>query len=167
MNKFDEIIPRLIQICTDRNIKIATAESFTAGLIASTIASYPGASNILYAGAVTYMVEAKNQFLGIPFEFINKFGVVSKAVSNKMASNIRRICDTDIGIGATGYAGPGTDEGHVFVSICYDNKLYNLEMNINKTRNEVRETATYAVLKKLLVLLKRWNNERRKTKSPW
>lgn len=147
-------VARLITICTDKNIKIATAESFTAGLIASTIASCPGASNILYGGAITYMTEAKNNFLNIPMDYIEKYGVVSKEVCKKMAFNISKICNTDIGIGATGNAGPGEDAGHVFVSIFYKKKFYTLEMFLNKSRNKVRETAVKTVILKLLEIIK-------------
>lgn len=147
-------VAELISICTDKNIKISTAESFTAGLIASTIASCPGASNILYGGAVTYMTEAKNNFLNIPMDYIDKYGVVSKEVCKKMAYSISQICNTNVGIGATGNAGPGTDAGHVFVSIFYKKKFYTLEMFLDKNRNEVRETAVNTVILKLLEIIK-------------
>lgn len=150
----DLCVEKIIELCKENQLKIATAESFTAGLIASTIADIPGASDILFGGAVTYMVEAKNLFLDIPMDFINKYGVVSKQVCNKMAYNISRLCNTDFGIGSTGYAGPGKDAGHVFVSIYYDNKFYTKEMYLKMSRNKVRRIASNAVLLKLFKIIK-------------
>ena len=144
----------IVDIAIKKELTISTAESFTAGLIASSIARIPGASNVLYGGAVTYMVEAKTMFLGIPRDYIDTHGVVSKNVANQMAIQIRNKTASDFGIGTTGYAGPGEEAGHVFVSIADDKKVYNLEMNLSFSRNMVRLTASKTVLEKLLSIIR-------------
>lgn len=154
MCDLDLLCKEIVDIAIKKELTISTAESFTAGLIASSIARIPGASNVLYGGAVTYMVEAKTMFLGIPRDFIETHGVVSKNVANQMAIQIRNKTASDFGIGTTGYAGPGEEAGHVFVSIADDKKVYNLEMNLSLSRNMVRLTASKTVLEKLLSIIR-------------
>ncbi|WP_296254694.1 CinA family protein [uncultured Ezakiella sp.] len=154
MDCLDVLCKEVVGTAIKKELTISTAESFTAGLIASSIARIPGASNVLYGGAVTYMVEAKTKFLDIPRDYIEHYGVVSKNVANQMAIQIRNKTGSDFGIGTTGYAGPGDEAGHVFVSIASDKKIYNLEMNLSLSRNMVRLTASKAVLKKLLSIIR-------------
>lgn len=154
MDCLDILCKEVVGTAIKKELTISTAESFTAGLIASSIARIPGASNVLYGGAVTYMVEAKTKFLDIPRDYIEHYGVVSKNVANQMAIQIRNKTGSDFGIGTTGYAGPGDEAGHVFVSIASDKKIYNLEMNLSLSRNMVRLTASKAVLKKLLSIIR-------------
>lgn len=154
MDCLDVLCKEVVGTAIKKELTISTAESFTAGLIASSIARIPGASNVLYGGAVTYMVEAKTKFLDIPKDYIEHYGVVSKNVANKMAIQIRNKTGSDFGIGTTGYAGPGDEAGHVFVSIASDKKVYNLEMNLLLSRNMVRLTASKAVLNKLLSIIR-------------
>lgn len=154
MYDLDLLCKDIVDIAIKKELTISTAESFTAGLIASSIARIPGASNVLYGGAVTYMVKAKTMFLGIPRDYIDTHGVVSKNVANQMAIQIRNKTASDFGIGTTGYAGPGEEAGHVFVSIADDKKVYNLEMNLSLSRNMVRLTASKTVLEKLLSIIR-------------
>lgn len=154
MYDLDLLCKEIVDIAIKKELTISTAESFTAGLIASSIARIPGASNVLYGGAVTYMVEAKTMFLGIPRDYIETHGVVSKNVANQMAIQIRNKTASDFGIGTTGYAGPDEEAGHVFVSIADDKKVYNLEMNLSLSRNMVRLTASKTVLEKLLRIIR-------------
>ena len=154
MDCLDVLCKEVVGTAIKKELTISTAESFTAGLIASSIARIPGASNVLYGGAVTYMVEAKTKFLDIPKDYIEHYGVVSKNVANQMAIQIRNKTGSDFGIGTTGYAGPGDEAGHVFVSIASDKKVYNLEMNLLLSRNMVRLTASKAVLNKLLSIIR-------------
>lgn len=96
----------------ERKMTIAAAESFTAGLFQAEIARFPGISSIFKGGMVTYSEEVKQSMLQVPGEVIEEHGVVSSECAKVMAENVRRLCDTDIGISFTGVAGPDSLEGH-------------------------------------------------------
>lgn len=91
---------------------IATAESLTAGLIASTLASIPGASHVLRGGVVAYATDLKVSALGVPQQLIDKGGVIQGPVAGAMASGVRHWANADFGLACTGVAGPDPQDGH-------------------------------------------------------
>ncbi len=101
---------------------IAIAESCTGGTLAKLLTDVPGASRYFIHGWVTYGNSAKTSELGVPAEFIKKYGAVSGEVAQVMAENARKKADTDFAIGITGIAGPGggTEQkpvGLVYISV--------------------------------------------------
>lgn len=86
---------------------VATAESCTAGLVASTIASVPGASDVLRGGAVTYVDEIKNRLLGVSSETLERYTAVSSPCAREMAEGARVLFQVSAAVSVTGYAGPG------------------------------------------------------------
>ena len=86
---------------------VSTAESLTAGMIASTIADIPGASAVLRGGAVTYCDEIKHRVLGVEQETLDRFSAVSHQTAREMAAGSLELYQSDIAVSATGYAGPG------------------------------------------------------------
>jgi nicotinamide-nucleotide amidase len=104
---------------------IAVAESCTGGLISYLLTQLPGSSQYFHMGVVAYSNKAKIDILKIPAKLILKKGAVSKEIASKLASSVRKLANTDLGIGITGIAGPtaGTPKkpvGTVFIAI--DNK---------------------------------------------
>lgn len=100
----DEIVARQL---LEQGLSLAVAESCTAGLLASRLASLPGASRYLAGGVVSYSNQAKVSLLDVPAEEIEEFGAVSEEVALAMANGVREKFGTEIGIGITGVAGPG------------------------------------------------------------
>ncbi len=121
-NKFESIEIRLVKALLENNIKIATAESCTGGMIASKITSVAGSSGCFDCGVVTYSNHQKNKLLGVSEELLTKFGAVSEEVALSMCRGVRELADSDFGISVTGIAGPtgGTPEkpvGTVWIGI--------------------------------------------------
>ena len=58
----------LVALCSDCSVTVATAESCTAGMVASTIGGVPGASDVLRGGAVTCTYNKTGRG-GCPFRF--------------------------------------------------------------------------------------------------
>ena len=110
----------VLSLLRQRAMTIATAESCTGGLVAKRLTDVPGASDCFVGGMTTYTEEAKCRALGIKQSFIDEQGVVSAAVADKMARKVRKKLRSDLGIGITGWAGPGgEDVGLVFVALAW------------------------------------------------
>jgi nicotinamide-nucleotide amidase len=108
------------QVLRERNLKVALAESCTAGLVASLLGAVPGVSACLIEGAVTYANEAKMRVCGVREETLKAHGAVSHEAAREMAAGIRERSGADIAVSVTGIAGPdgGTPEKPVGL-VCF------------------------------------------------
>jgi len=126
-----------------RGWTIATAESLTGGMMASSMVEIPGASAVVKGGFVTYQTVSKTMLVDVPAELIEKYDVVSAEVAYAMAEGARKRLGTDIAISATGLAGPdgGTPEkpvGTVFVGISTAERTQVLPLRLNGDRMRIR-----------------------------
>jgi len=149
MNK-QKIIENLIK----KNIKIATAESCTGGLLAKTITDIPGSSAIFDVGLITYSNQSKIKLLDVNPETLEKHGAVSEQVAIEMANGLKKITDCDIAISITGIAGPtGATKnkpiGLVYIAI--NDKIH--KCNFQGNRQEIRQQTIDFVFEKLELLL--------------
>lgn len=139
----------VVELLSEISKTVATAESVTGGMIASSIVEIPGASSVLYEGAVTYSVKAKCKRLGLNPHFIDEYGVVSQDVAHEMALGLRKN-GCDIAVSTTGYAGPTVDEGYpvglCFISIASEKGVTDCKYVFSGDRNEIRSQATNAAL---------------------
>lgn len=97
----------LLELSRRANLKIATAESCTGGLIAGCLTEIAGSSDVVESGFVTYSNEAKIEMLGVPKMLITLHGAVSEQVARAMAEGALARSLADITISVTGVAGPG------------------------------------------------------------
>ncbi|GIX17278.1 MAG: competence damage-inducible protein A [Rhodothalassiaceae bacterium] len=97
----------MLALARTRNVKIATAESCTGGLLAAVITEVPGASDVFERGFVTYSNAAKTELLGVPAPLILEFGAVSEEVAAAMATGALAHARADLAVSVTGIAGPG------------------------------------------------------------
>lgn len=136
----------LVRWCGERGITVATAESCTAGMVASTIADVPGASEVLRGGAVTYVNEIKHAVLGVSQEVLDTVGAVSVPCAREMASGALRVFACDVAVSVTGYAGPGggTDEdpvGTVYLGVATSQGVRVERCSFAGDRSQVRAAA--------------------------
>ena len=98
------------EMLDERGLTLATMESCTSGLLASTITEVTGAAQYYKGGYVAYSAQMK-MGLGVNADVIEKHGVISSQVAEAMARAARRDLDADYGIGITGIAGNDEIEG--------------------------------------------------------
>ncbi|MBM3334652.1 nicotinamide-nucleotide amidohydrolase family protein, partial [Candidatus Sumerlaeota bacterium] len=139
------------RLLKSRQLTIAVAESCTGGMIASRLTNMAGASSYLIEGFVTYSNNAKIERLGVSAELIERHGAVSRQVAQAMAESVRRLARADIGLSATGIAGPtgGTPEkavGLVYVGLAWEGGSIAVERRFLGARNENRTYTTNAAL---------------------
>lgn len=134
----EEIVSKLIE----KNIRIGSAESLTGGLFSSTITSIPGVSKIFKGSIVSYSTLIKENVLKIDRETIDKYGVISHEIAEKMCRNAKEILDVDMALSFTGNAGPdameGKPVGRVYIGICYKDSVETYEFNFDGNREEIR-----------------------------
>jgi nicotinamide-nucleotide amidase len=97
----------VVRIYAERNLRVATAESCTGGLVAALLTEIPGSSSVVEAGFVTYSNEAKAAMIGVPAEALETHGAVSEPVARAMAEGALTRSQADIAVSITGIAGPG------------------------------------------------------------
>jgi len=116
------LLNNLQQLCIEKGVSVAVAESCTAGLIASKLTTLPGSSSFFKGGVVAYQNEIKTKILGVSQSIIDEKTEVSAEVVKQMAQSVLGKFDADFAIAISGYAGPtgGTNKnpiGTVFIAI--------------------------------------------------
>lgn len=154
----DSLSSKLVNMLIENDLKIAAAESLTAGLFQSELAAIPGVSQVLQGGMVTYTEEMKINQLGVPKEIIEQYSVVSAECAASMAINAKEKFNADIGVSLTGAAGPGehADQpvGTVWIGIAFrDDEPLTFELHLQGMRNTNRLRSVKTAIYKLIQLL--------------
>jgi nicotinamide-nucleotide amidase len=97
---------RVIEANRAAGLKVAVAESCTAGLVAAALTEIPGSSDVFEAGFVTYSNESKLEVLDVSLDVLETFGAVSIAVAWGMAQGALERTRADTAVAITGIAGP-------------------------------------------------------------
>jgi len=138
----------LVKALSEKNLKVATAESCTGGLISKRITEIPGSSKVFELGICTYSNDAKVNMLGVNKDTIDKFGAVSYNTAVEMAQCIRKIANADIGLGVSGIAGPESGDsdkpvGLVYVAVSSKNYSDVIELTLYRGLENEREYIRY------------------------
>lgn len=145
-----DVVTELIR----RGLRVATAESLTAGLLAATIADVPGASATLQGGVVAYQNEVKVRLLGVDPGRLASHGAVDSGVAAQMAEGARRAFGADIGLATTGVAGPephqGRAVGTVYLGIAGLPGPATEELHLDGDREGIRRATVEAALRSVL-----------------
>jgi nicotinamide-nucleotide amidase len=110
MSDFQDVVERVLRHAAEGGLTLATAESCTAGCLATLLADAPGAGEQFHGGFVVYSKEQKAAVLGVEADLIASHTAVSEPVAKAMAAGVLASCPADIGIAITGVAGPDPDE---------------------------------------------------------
>ncbi len=134
-----------------RNATLAVAESCTGGLLSERITSTAGSSRYFVGGAVVYSNNLKTEFAGVPADMIERHGAVSREVAAALAEGIRYRCESTLGVGITGVAGPGGGSpekpvGLVFHAVASDTGTEIVERNFPGDRKRIRRFASTMAL---------------------
>lgn len=112
--------PETIKASCDRlSLTLAVAESASGGHLAALLTSVSGASSYFRGGVVAYHIDVKVDVLGVDGQHASKVNCVSEQVAKEMASGVRRLLGTSVGIAITGYAEPDSD-GETYAWVGFD-----------------------------------------------
>ena len=144
----------------EKQLKLATAESCTGGLIAAMITSIAGSSEIFDRGFVTYSNQAKMDMLGVQPHTLEKYGAVSAQTAEEMAAGALKNSLADIAISVTGIAGPGGGSpekpvGTVYIGLGHKDWQTgeSVKYQFEGTRTRIRELTAQESLERILKIL--------------
>jgi nicotinamide-nucleotide amidase len=140
----------VLDLLRERGMSLAVAESLTGGMVGSRLCDVPGASDVFRGAVVSYASEVKFDLLEVP-----EGPVVSEDAARSMAVGVRRLLHSDVGIAATGVAGPGEQEGRPAGTVCMavcvgdpatSGSLTSVEVRLPGRRRQVREFTVISLL---------------------
>ena len=146
-------VQEINQIFRQYGRTLGSVESFTGGLFAKEITAVAGASHFYKGGLITYATEEKNRLIGIPYEVIDEFGVVSKEVASLMAANGQKALNVDYCVSFTGNAGPdameGKPVGEIYIAVATYGGVKVYGHQLEGTREEIQKKGVELALELL------------------
>lgn len=135
----------------ERRYTISIAESCTGGYLSHLLTNIPGISAVFDRGIISYSNKSKIEILNVPAEILKQKGAVSQETAISMASWIRKLSGTDLGVAITGIAGPdgGTPlkpVGLVFIALSTDSGSFCEKYLFNGNREAIKRRSALAAL---------------------
>ena len=132
-----------VELLKSKQLKLATAESCTGGLISKRITDVSGSSEVFEGGVVCYSNRFKENVLGVSPETLKKYGAVSRETAREMVKGVLSLTKADIAVAVTGIAGPSSDDTNKPVGLVYiavsDGKSTIVKKLLNNFTGDVRE----------------------------
>lgn len=139
-----------------KGFSLATVETETGGLLASTITRAEESSKYYWGGLVIARTEGNTSF-NIDDQLIKHYGKISAEVTDVMAVKIRQLMKTNIGLAVSGVMNPETtrDEnfGTVAISINYNGTMHNFIRKYPGQSFQIKQRAVTAALFELRKIL--------------
>lgn len=140
---------------------ISTAESCSAGRLATILTNVPGASAYFRGGLVAYAEDIKTDQLGVSAEVLAKKTAACEDVVRQMVSGACRLFATDYAVAVSGFAGPGAPDpstglraGTIWVAAGSPEDTRTLCLTEDDGRERNIDRATAAALDLLLSILR-------------
>lgn len=138
---------------------LATAESCTGGLLASTLTDSPGSSEWFAGSVVAYSNAVKSNLLGVDTALIEQHGAVSEPVVLAMAEGVTKTIGADVSVAISGIAGPsgGTPDkpvGTVWMAWSWSSGSRARLYNFAGDRASVKEQSVMTAINGLLSVVR-------------
>lgn len=102
----------VLKAACDQEIKLATAESCTGGLLSALLTEVEGVSHAFERGFVVYTDEAKSELLDVDASVLERCTAVSGPCAQQMAEDALAHSRADVAVSITGYADAAEDEAN-------------------------------------------------------
>ena len=141
----------VVDLLKTNSLFLATCESCTGGMVASSIIDIPGASDVFKEGFITYSNKAKRSRLNVKKSTLVKYGAVSEQTAKEMVKGCAQTTKADVALATTGIAGPdgGSEDkpvGLVYIGCSVCGKTRVNKYNFEGDRTEIRCKASSAAL---------------------
>ena len=134
---------------------LSTAESCTAGRMATIITAAPGSSNYYRGGLCCYAEDVKTQLLGVDADVMAEQTPVCEEVAKQMVTGANKLFKTDYAVAITGYAGPGGSPngnvlvGTIWIAVGSKNRLVTQMLSEDNGRDQNLASATACAVRML------------------
>ena len=141
-----------------RDCRMATAESCTGGLAASTLTDVAGSSEWFEGGVVAYDNRIKMRLLAVPEDVLARHGAVSRECVEAMVRGVCELMRVPVGLSISGIAGPGGGTpakpvGTVWMAAGLSARIVARRHLFPGNRGDVRFAAALAALEAVAELL--------------
>lgn len=153
-----EIIYNAFSLLMKTGQRLSVAESFTGGLVASSLIAIPGASAFMHEAVVAYSDAAKINRLGVPKETLQRHTAVSADTAYDMAAALLLDGNADVVVATTGYAGPSAPVpallGDCYIAVGDRAHIHIFKHKFSGGRENIMRCGMLAALSSLSDLLK-------------
>jgi nicotinamide-nucleotide amidase len=154
-NELENLVLTLGQTLRGQGLRMATAESCTGGLVASTLTDVAGSSDWFQGGIVAYGNEVKQRLLSVPEDVIARHGAVSQACVEGMVRGVCRLLDVPVGLAVSGIAGPGGGTllkpvGTVWMAWEFCGRVWSREFLFTGSRRDIKTQSAWAAIEELV-----------------
>ena len=134
----------------ERGATVAVAESLTGGLIGAALTGTTGSGDYFTGSIASYSTEAKRDVVGVDEAILMGPGAVSGEAAAALAEGAAQRFGADLGLGATGVAGPAEQEGKpvgtIYVGASFGGKTEVRHVQAYGDRDHIRAMAVTAAL---------------------
>ena len=152
-------LPDIARVMREKSLTLVTAESCTAGLIASRLADLPGAGKLLECAFVTYSSQSKQRCLDVSPVTIAQHNLTSEAVAIEMALGALNRSSANLAVANTGVV-DDTDPRIPAGTQCFawavrqgdggaDVQVYSETCRFRGDRHEIRAAAAEQALQRI------------------
>ena len=145
----DDIRLKIINNATQLGWQIATAESCTGGMVATSLTDLSGSSTAFAGAFVTYSNQMKRTLLNVPSSCLKTYGAVSDETVSAMAQGCLEKTGVQLAVSISGVAGPGGGSdskpvGTVHFGLIAEGDTHAQcgKVIFDGTRDDIREQAT-------------------------
>ena len=147
---YSSVADALGDILRDNGLSIGAAESLTGGLICTQLTKVGGSGDFFKGSLVCYATEAKAEVAGVDEAILEGPGAVSEEAAVALAKSAVDRFHADLGVAATGVAGPTEQEGKpvgtLYVAACFQGSVEARFIQGYGDRDNIRAIAANAAL---------------------
>lgn len=161
-----EKVTQCVNALIARKLKIAFAESASAGKLSFEFSRVIDSGQILLGGLVCYDQCVKEDLLHVSHKLIEKHTAESAEVTKAMAQNLSKVLNADISVALTGLTSPGGSEtpekpvGTIFIHVVSGSHDFGRRYEFEGSPDAILEQATDAVSDMILTTLNPTNETR-------
>ena len=133
---------------SEKKLSLSTMEAGTGGVLSNCITNIPLSSGFYKYGVVVDFNELGSQF-GINQNVIEQYGAASQETAREMATAVRRLHETSVGLGLVGLMEPddhGNKTGAIMIGIDDGAHNYAFSRNYPGTRMQIKQRAAISAL---------------------